>query len=1175
MRLSKSQGILPLAHAVLAAAIAYSTAATAADYRLEAEDFTSVGGTYNDGQPQKISVYTVNGITAINYVNKGDYAEYTLSVPQAGQYDLTYFAGTAIDGARIDFQVNNNGSWQTLARTDVPNAGWDNFQPLPAGSIHLSSGSQQIRLFGGGDHDWQWNLDKMEFAYIDDSSSSSGGGSNSSSSSGGSSSSSGSGSSSSGGSPEEGGHVSGTFKLEAESAHHVGGEIDTYAINGGVAVNYFNSGDYLEYNLHLDQSGLYRPKYYVSTAHSSGVAVGLMATDHEGALVTKNTSEVQSQGGWDSFYLLNAASDINLFSGDLTIRIYGAGTQDFQFNIDYVIFERISDVDLDLDGDSDGIADVNDSCPGTDPSETANSEGCAPSQLDTDKDGIADNRDQCPTTAPGDFVDSEGCASTGADDDDLDGIANQEDQCPDTPFGENVDPSGCTGFEDSDSDGIANGTDQCPSTPAKEFANESGCSPSQVANPHSVKVTVNANIKHSVKGISDFGRNRHITAHTTIYEKDWEGHADKLNYLVNTLDVTLGRDNGTATWKFQDTKEDPNRENWPDLDYMVTRGKELRENYEANPFYKRFSADRTELIAGTNPHPTYPTLSWNANGSTWHGWQPMHIETSAAWMGQYLKHYYANSSNGYIGDPMPKFWEVINEPDMEMKTGKFMVTNQEAIWEYHNLVAQEIRSKLGNEAPLIGGMTWGQHDFYRRDGISRYADNAYDQWIVADDPAEEAAAEEFFRQAMATTVDDTRDQNWYQWDVMWKGFMDAAGHNMDFYSVHVYDWPGVNSDAKSTLRRNGHLPAMLDMIEWYDVYQNGQANRKPIVISEYGAVQGGWNTLAHQPRFESEVLKSFNAMLMQILERPDYVIKSMPFTPAKPLWGYYPGGCGYEEVRNCTAPYHYSLLIEPVLNSDNWQWSDYIKFYELWADIDGTRVDSVSSDPDVQVQSYVNNNELFIIINNLETVDTTIDLTVAGLNNAQLQNVELRNMHFDNNFDTQLERHHMKQMPTKVTLAADATLVLRYTLNSTIAINQSVDEKKYFGNSVSGGSVPHRISVAGGAKNLQVNNVSVPSGYAESQLRLTVALYPSQDDTPDSLLQIDTLTINGHTIETPIDWRGRKENSVERYFNTLEIPVPVDVLQKNNTISVDFRHNGELTVANLVIKEYTTTPVRH
>ena len=36
---------------------------------------------------------------------------------------------------------------------------------------------------------------------------------------------------------------------------------------------------------------------------------------------------------------------------------------------------------------------------------------------------------------------------------------------------------------------------------------------------------------------------------------------------------------------------------------------------------------------------------------------------------------------------------------------------------------------------------------------------------------------------------DNKGDAWWQWDYMYQGFMDYCGADMDFYGVHMYDWP--------------------------------------------------------------------------------------------------------------------------------------------------------------------------------------------------------------------------------------------------------------------------------------------------------------------------------------------------------------------------------------------------
>jgi hypothetical protein len=155
-----------------------------------------------------------------------------------------------------------------------------------------------------------------------------------------------------------------------------------------------------------------------------------------------------------------------------------------------------------IDGDNDGVCDINDNCP-----DTAN-----PNQEDVDGDGIGDACDDC-NILPGtpcddgdictenDVYDNNcNCAGTYADNDN-DGVCNAEDNCPDTanPNQEDADNNGvgdacegcafapgtpcddgdictendvydancnCAGtYADNDNDGVCNAEDNCPDTP--------------------------------------------------------------------------------------------------------------------------------------------------------------------------------------------------------------------------------------------------------------------------------------------------------------------------------------------------------------------------------------------------------------------------------------------------------------------------------------------------------------------------------------------------------------------------------------------------------------------------------------------------------------------------------------------------------------------------------------
>jgi len=137
---------------------AFTTPNQNATLVIEAEDFDTTGGIFNDTQFGGSGLGVNKAAPRINYVNKGDWAEYTIDIAVAGTYTIDYSISTPSDNAQIEIVID---STNTIA-TNVPNNGdWENFTSVLGGSIVLSQGSHLIRINATGDNIWQWNLDKI------------------------------------------------------------------------------------------------------------------------------------------------------------------------------------------------------------------------------------------------------------------------------------------------------------------------------------------------------------------------------------------------------------------------------------------------------------------------------------------------------------------------------------------------------------------------------------------------------------------------------------------------------------------------------------------------------------------------------------------------------------------------------------------------------------------------------------------------------------------------------------------------------------------------------------------------------------------------------------------------------------------------------------------------------
>jgi len=242
------------------------------------------------------------------------------------------------------------------------------------------------------------------------------------------------------------------------------GYLDTFRVNteGTVTLKFINrymfepcgTGDGTKPSITKVSDNIFAVTYYKRTACD---AVGTSVTMHtyqisdEGRLKVPALDKLELQGASQSGFpvLVQVSDDIFAYA----LHNYNTlGNED--------VFYGIRIYRISTDGDLDGIAYVDDNCPGS-----ANA-----GQLDSDGDGVGDPCDACPgfdDTADGDNdLIPDGCDTCAGHDDtvdsDSDGVADGCDPCPNDPD------------DDADNDGICAGSgynspklgdnDNCPST---------------------------------------------------------------------------------------------------------------------------------------------------------------------------------------------------------------------------------------------------------------------------------------------------------------------------------------------------------------------------------------------------------------------------------------------------------------------------------------------------------------------------------------------------------------------------------------------------------------------------------------------------------------------------------------------------------------------------------------
>ena len=638
-----------------------------------------------------------------------------------------------------------------------------------------------------------------------------------------------------------------------------------------------------------------------------------------------------------------------------------------------------------------------------------------------------------------------------------------------------------------------------------------------------VNVDINFNTKHSVGGIETFDRQKFITIHSSPSENDWgenDVHTqnspnedpDLMVNFVTENDVYFGRDTGSIGWALRNVNEDATKPGFVDESTATTVGGNFRWTY-ANSAAKKYADARLphiearalDMIKGGQQHPYWPegTIINPLTGDAWSFSQTDSVSqplgtATGHYMGQFLSKFFRNN-DADAWEPKPKYFEIMNEPLYDLTTvrnpGDADYVSPQQVFDFHNTTKAEIRKITENDDIAVGGYTVAFPDF------------------------------------------DTN--NFQRWEERDKLFIDTSGDEMDFYSIHLYDFPCLGNTEK--YRSGSNVEATMDMMENYSHIAVGEM--KPYIISEYGAASHCVRNEGWSPRKDTYVLRATNSLLMSFLERPDVIAKTIPFIVVKAEWG------------RTTVPYGPRLMVQAfertgVNSQTDWVFSDLELFYNLWAEVNGTRIDTWSSDLDIQVDAYVDGANAYIILNNLEFDDTKVNLNAFGLDLANISAVNIKHLRTSDDVieASSIVESNSTSLPGSVTIDGEGTMIIKVTYNTNITIDNTNDEVKYYS-----GDFKQAIT-ANSEITFNINNVVVGAN-GEAILRLGIGRDHGKSLQP-------TVMVNGTAVTVPVDFRGYDQingkvfTGRDNYFGVIEIPVAHLALQASNAITVEFSDTG-------------------
>ncbi|EWH09185.1 Beta-agarase [Catenovulum agarivorans DS-2] len=627
--------------------------------------------------------------------------------------------------------------------------------------------------------------------------------------------------------------------------------------------------------------------------------------------------------------------------------------------------------------------------------------------------------------------------------------------------------------------------------------------------PSVVKITTSLNTHQYYEDSGVLAREKFINMHDT-FSSSYPENVIKMY----TEDFRLGQ--GRQFWSPIDVaKQIEGESKYPATSVAEQQGPSEVSKYHAHP-HSKYAGGSNRIVVTSHPKNSMSVGNDPVEG--------------ARWAADYFEHYYDDVSRPLIYEPM-------NEPFVHAWEYKAQYNNSDDDTRRHMTKWFKEIGKAVDERPALKNLNVV--------GFSS-------AWPSLELPFNTG---EYFA----------------HWESRQKMFMDNAGPYMDGFAVHLYD--GINiiddsvPDNQSETRRSGsNAQAILDLIETYSHYKWDIV--KPHAITEYGnIVDRAEGELAYDETVNSQTVRSFNNIMLELLAREDRILTSIPFIGGYTAW-YWQNpneGNGHPYVPAMWRPDPDKIQLNSSTNRwefknpsdpDNYLLNINHLFFEFWKDVEGHRIEVSSPDPDIQTAAYVNGDKAYVIVNNLDDAAVDIELDVKAITGLNFDSVELERLtvpfdapatHTSTDLAVSGAINGQSNDKLAIKLAIGETVKFTIDVDKALPIDHTLQRKSYY-------SDDHLLKiVANQALTFNINNVDIATtevSRASAMLRMGIGRAHTGSLKP-------TLTMNGTQVEVPSDWAGYdQKNRKDGFFGSIDIPVPYNLIKANNQIKVTFPDNG-------------------
>ena len=357
-------------------------------------------------------------------------------------------------------------------------------------------------------------------------------------------------------------------------------------------------------------------------------------------------------------------------------------------------------------------------------------------------------------------------------------------------------------------------------------------------------------------------------------------------------------------------------------------------------------------------------------------------------------------------------------------------------------------------------------------------------------------------------------------------FMELTAGDLDFYSHHFYD---VGTPSSFDARKEGYedwlqgrLDCVLDML---CAEMRATDNVKPLLITEYGTLQGGVREIDYWLR-----VCNYSSFMMQFMERPADFELTVPF-----LLGYmhWEPDSGYALVRKD--------------QEGAFQLTKNAYFLDLWEGVGGEYLHLDAIHPKVHTLAWKKGNTIYLAVNNQSGADLNLKPDLRLPEGNSIESIQYRHPTYTDGL-FQLRRGRLASGKSIGIRSAESAVIEIQTAEA-IATETVIAQRSYYANETAA-----LLSLD------TLLEITVPNDALKQVQSVTLRI--GLQDAKGPVGQIEG-QFNAHPFTVDLD----RFSGMQNFFEYVDIEIPVQHLVEKNALILNQPHSStSISHAMLIIE---------